>query len=973
MTVPLYSICFFFLANKWKVSKRLLQKPSWSRASASFANQAVHFGRSLKYLAALLLLLVPWLTDRASAAVVVLANKTDRVVTVEITVPPEQVARYQLPAGGLFPVVSFVPLKGQVSDGKTTVGADWRLNQVYEIRAAGSATTPKLEVVPLQIGTVRAGVWLIPRRKELPPTVTLPVGIYVDEEQPAKQAVWEPRLRAQVGEASRFLEWFCRVRLEVVQVGTWASNNECTTPESLLEDFRQKVAVQELRLVIGFSSQLQVPEGGQFHCQPPLLASHIILPDVQQHFSSESQLMALIHGLGHYLGAFDVEEKNSVMNPSRTSMEMPNQPEYFDPLNTLIMNLVAEELMFRDVRHVDEISSAAREYLAAVYRALGSHGRSAAFRRLAEALETASGTSQRYIAYWQNGMQVTGPEILAWGSPEDSPELLGHRLFDPDHPIRWVLDTQARAEAKHPDSWIELWAGDQMPGQVTRAFPGSVVEGDDLPAYLEVVPLSRVDWPEGPVRPTIRVLAEHVKRVVWKKTADRWTPARVYLKSGQAVAFRVLQWTEDDIRLLTSEGIQSFALQDLAEVHLPPVDPWEQVVHQRAGLTPQGNGVICEIETHDGLVATTCLERFQPRSRGDKAQPDNWFYLIQPIWSLDALWIPHRAAVWRRFFAPHEVPLVLLSPVEYRETCTLGGTWGFRRNANLMGQLMQSRERTWGWGLGVPSGSELRFPLAPLVTAFETSVGLDRQAGDGGCIRASLLLRREKEEPLFESPILLGSSKLVQVPRCSLANLSPTSELVLRVDEVAEGGPPAADPWNIRDLADWGEPILYVDQPQLDAALRQRAARFLHAWRDWQPAATAGQSAPAVSLAHYFDQTVWNMPCFRWVQVFEQEFCLERTATLPKNVRALAVVVCRPPRVPPYQIQILCGERVLAEGVVPERGGPNLPDALQADLADFAGQKVTLRIRLRGEDSQQGLQAEWRSIAFVKDDLGKTP
>jgi len=400
----------------------------------------------------------------------------------------------------------------------------------------------------------------------------------------------------------------------------------------------------------------------------------------------------------------------------------------------------------------------------------------------------------------------------------------------------------------------------------------------------------------------------------------------------------------------------------LAELHLPPIDPWEEIVQQRAGLTPGGTATIIQIETVDGLIATTSSERFLVRSRGDKALPENWYHLIQPVWSLDGLWIPHRSIVWRRFLASHEVPLSVISPTSYRETSTMGGRWGYHVNRNLKGDIMSSGEHVLGWGFGVPSGSELVFPLSPLVSAFQGKIGLDKAAEDGGCIRASVILRQESEQRLYQSPLIVGSGRLFDTGRLQPRSETEAGQLILRVDEAHEDRPPAADPWNVRDLANWGEPLLTLDQQAFVNTISQQRSRLIWAWQGWQ----AKLEQEPVRITHDADQRSQNYPSFRSIHVFDTEYAIEQTVIIPANTQALAVLVCRPRGIPEYRAEIYADGQLLTGAVVPERGGGDLPPPIEADLSKFVNQKTQLRVVLRSENPTKDLKAEWHSIQLTR-------
>lgn len=903
-------------------------------------------------------------TGQATAGVVVLVNKTDRQLEVDIDNGHSQARSAVIPPDGLLPVIASAPPMVQIKAYGAPGGERLGLNTIYQIEPT---TSGEVTLRQVRVGNLRPGIWQLPPGKTANRTVIIPVAIYVDEEQPALREVWEPRLRRQIEEASRFVEWFCQVRFEVVTVGTWESDNAAQSVEALLADFRRKVLLEPARLAIGFSSQFRVPEKAAFHCPVGLLESHLVLPDVQQNFSAQMQLMSLIHSFGHFLGALDVFDAPSVMNPGAKSLEAgKSRRDYFDPLNTLLINLVAEELAFRNVQHPGELSSSTRNYLVGTYRSLGYRSRRPEVQRLLSRFEESPARYERFVAAWRDGSLLSGPEILNWGDVNDQPELAGKRFFDGPGIIRWIWDTQARA-AETPESYVEFFCGDRLPGRVVEGRPAEIVNEEFLPARLEVVPYTRVDWPDFPVREWIPVLAEWAKRVVWKARSLEYEPGTAFLEDGDRITFRAVQWTGSEVKLLTESGIRSVTLGELAEIHLPGPDPWEEVLSSRVPLIESPNDTVMEMECSDGLRLTTSLTRFVPRARGDKKLPESWFHMVQPGWSLEPLWIPHRSVVWRRFYAFNEIPLTEVR-CEYRESSSFGGKWGYRVNANLLGGPLQTGGRFRGWGMGVPSGSALVFPLHPLVTTIRLSLGLDSEAGDGGCIRGEGRLLTGAEEPLFRSPLLIGPATVFDPGEIFLPRKdSPNVQLLLLADEAEEDRPAGADPWNIRDFVDWVEPLCLLDRQAFTAELRRRSFSLIPCWESWRIVAPEEDAryGPRVSVG--LDQSVWNAPRFRVYHVFRGEFILERTLLLSSTTRAIEVSVCRPQGVPPYRVEISAEGQSLASAVVPERGGPTPPTPLVADLSSVAGRRTTLQIVLRSENQQSDLKAEWRFIRLSRD------
>lgn len=905
----------------------------------------------------------------AWAGVVVLVNKLESEAQVEIWHGTSDPRTFRIPSGGLVPVFATTSPVVKVRAGSSALEERVELNTIYELALRGESIVLR----QVHVGNLRPGVWIAPSQKIDQRRVTIPVALFVDEEQPAVREVWEPRLRRQVEEASRFVEWFCGVRFEIVTVGTWTSDNTVQSVESLLDDFRRKVRPDGVLLVLGVSSQLRVAGSGEFHYPLALFESHLVIPDVQQTYTAQMQLMTLIHSFGHFLGAVDVTDVPSVMNPAQKTLHAEkDKPDYFDPLNTLVMNLVADELAFRNVRQIRELSSSTRNYLLAIYRYLGYRSRRPDAQRLLARFEETPVQYERFVAEWTDGSLLTGPEILGWGDPGDVPELAGRKLFADDIRVRWIVDTQAGPETVPAEGFVEFVGGDRLPGKVVSARPAEIKDNRTWPARLSVYPYSRVYWPDGQFQDHVDVFATAVKRVVWKSVEKKYQPGWAFLADGRRIRYRAVQWTEKGVRLLTDEGIQQLAFDELAELHLPGLDPWESVIRARVGLITGPDDILMEIDCADGMRVTTSLKRFWPRARGDKSVPDSWYHMVQPPWSVQPLWIPYRAVVWRRFYGPGEVPLTRLQELSYQEASTLGGRWGYHLDANLLGRPLHSAGRLYGWGLGVTSGTQIAYPLHPWVSSVRVQLGIDSEAGDGGCIRGEVALTGATTGTLARSPVLVGSRQVFEPGEISLAGKNlQNAQLVLKVDEAEDGRPPAADPWNIRDLANWLEPTLVVDTEKLLPEIRRRQMALFPCWEGWWIVAPETDALQGPQVVSYLDQS-GNPAEFRWLHVFRGQFAIERTILLAADGQTLEVLVCRPPGTSAVRLEALADGQSLGDITVPERGGDALPEPFRVDISQFKGRKVTIQISLRTESPDQEARCEWYLLRVIRAISGNT-
>jgi hypothetical protein len=213
----------------------------------------------------------------------------------------------------------------------------------------------------------------LPGRAGTAPMASIPVKILVDEEQPARQNVWEPQLRKRVAAASDILEKYARVQLKVVAVDNWQSDNATTDFFASLGEFERKVKPFPAQLAIGFTSQYQMVTG-RVHLAGTRgpLSTHILVREWSQHISEPERLELLVHELGHFLGASHSPEQTSVMRPvlgNRQAVRVEFQVR-FDPVNALIIGMVGEELGRRKIQRWSEMTPGTKERLRQIYGAL---------------------------------------------------------------------------------------------------------------------------------------------------------------------------------------------------------------------------------------------------------------------------------------------------------------------------------------------------------------------------------------------------------------------------------------------------------------------------------------------------------------------------------------------------------------------------------------------------------------------------
>jgi len=231
---------------------------------------------------------------------------------------------------------------------------------------AASSATPAAETLPGAAAKTKPA-------HSAPRLTKVKVKILVDDDEHAVRAIWEERFRKRIANASKILEVYAGITLEIVAFDTWITDNQIHDfPLSLLE-FERKVSADPADVAIGFSSQYQLTKG-RTHLGGTrgALAPHILIREWSRQITEPERLEVLVHELGHRFGAVHSPEMNSVMRPilgDRKSVARGFRI-LFDPLNTLAIRLLSEEMREHGIKRLEEVSPATRRNLVAVYSTL---------------------------------------------------------------------------------------------------------------------------------------------------------------------------------------------------------------------------------------------------------------------------------------------------------------------------------------------------------------------------------------------------------------------------------------------------------------------------------------------------------------------------------------------------------------------------------------------------------------------------
>lgn len=461
------------------------------------------------------------------------------------------------------------------------------------------------------------------------------------------------------------------------------------------------------------------------------------------------------------------------------------------------------------------------------------------------------------VAVFADGEEVRGP-VSNLADPAKA-AVAKRPLFAAGKPVRWVRIS--KPDAVVPDAFVEFDNGDRLPGTVIGHDPEGLA-WETLPAAAQPMkhPASHPavltvagtgDASGGATRVakdrtaaetgTMQVRRDRVRRVVWKRTADRrYRPRTMFLADGGVVTLRSLRWTDEGVIALLEDGTtERHGFEAIAELHLPSrPDPWDGWFESLV----DDSGVV-KAETRVGIRVTT------PRSRWRAAQGTPVpMIMTQPSWSLQPLFLAAAAVSELIVFDSTEAPLSAIEPTRVTQRSPFGSSWTWQVDRNVQGGPLAPAGLPAGWGYGVQARTELAIPLCDGVQAFRGRVGLDRAAGTGGCVRAALHLENAGTPALWSSEVLVGSGTCADCGTVALAGPNGGRKaLVLVADDAHRDRPAGADPFDIRDVVDWCDPLLVLDPAAVKAQVATRLPFVLPAWTGWTATPAAGGTVRVVS------------------------------------------------------------------------------------------------------------------------------
>jgi len=320
-----------------------------------------------------------------------------------------------------------------------------------------------------------------------------------------------------------------------------------------------------------------------------------------------------------------------------------------------------------------------------------------------------------------------------------------------------------------------------------------------------------------------------------------------------------------------------------------------------------------------------------------------WIHIVQPVWSLDPLWVPFARIRGRWSFDPARVPLCRIRPESTMSPPFLAG----RTNRSWTGGMLLGSGNSYAWGFAVHAYSELRFPLPQCAKAFGSRIALARVVGPGGCVRARVFVGSTSGKPAYESPLLIGSQRTIDTGsvRTPAPNDGPRL-LVLQADPASNDAPPGADPSNIRDKLNWLDPHIELDRDKLRREVRDQVGPLLAACPGWtvklDPKGDYAWTSVFYEEGRPGQRSFWPM-----LQARNKPLSLTRKTTIGPDSQWLAVHLGLPTDIrhkPRTVILRVNGREIPARKIPVRQLWRDRPAPLAFPLEQYKGKKVTLEI-----------------------------
>lgn len=228
--------------------------------------------------------------------------------------------------------------------------------------------------VPCVFAWVVTGLFILPGSSfAKPPTKTIAVKIFVDEEEPRTRAYYEQVLGSRLDKASTILSQYGSIRFAVTHFGTWTSNDANHTFAKSLKEFELATNPHPAELAIGFSSQYKLKRGtSNLGGTRGPLRRHILIREGSPNTQETERLEVLTHELAHYLGAAHSGSMNSVMRPVLGDHQSRARAFriQLDPDNAEVVRIISDEMARFHIHSLHQLTLPSKAGIREQYRRL---------------------------------------------------------------------------------------------------------------------------------------------------------------------------------------------------------------------------------------------------------------------------------------------------------------------------------------------------------------------------------------------------------------------------------------------------------------------------------------------------------------------------------------------------------------------------------------------------------------------------
>jgi hypothetical protein len=306
---------------------------------------------------------------RAGAQVLVLVNRTTAVVPLELSAGAAS-RKLTLNAAHCLPV----PLSGS----GTLALETGQGRKTYPVKSCGIYYVGEVRKGVVDVGEIEIGRRRDPNTNSdrvasyvsEPVLTEIPVKVVYDDAGAVSPQIWQSTLRRRFEAASQVFRRVCFVEFRIVTIDTWRLPIGVTEFAGALAHLERAATNDaESLLVVGFTGKLRTFEGRHTGGTRGPLHTHLLVRERIERNTEKERLEVLVHELGHFLGAVHSPEGSSVMRPmlgNRRTWVAPSGV-IFDPLNTLAMCLVSNEVRMKRSVHLFEFSPAGRQKLRDLY------------------------------------------------------------------------------------------------------------------------------------------------------------------------------------------------------------------------------------------------------------------------------------------------------------------------------------------------------------------------------------------------------------------------------------------------------------------------------------------------------------------------------------------------------------------------------------------------------------------------------